>query len=123
LFEASVCASAAYRRLGWRLHEALALELAGNISGACALYEECGATQDVSRLSGRKSRKTRDEIFGGRLTLREREVAMLACEGATNPEIAHRLGISERTIHHHIESIFGKLGLRARWQLQRSMIS
>jgi DNA-binding NarL/FixJ family response regulator len=121
--KAAVRAAAAYRALGWRLHEALALEVSGDTSSSRALYEQCGATQDVSRLSRRRTRRGRHDTFGARLTSREQEVARLACEGATNPEIARRLGTSERTVHHHIASIFGKLGIRARWQLLGSMIS
>jgi DNA-binding NarL/FixJ family response regulator len=37
--------------------------------------------------------------------------------GLTNREIANRLGVSERTVGHHLESIFSKCGVRARWQL------
>lgn len=51
------------------------------------------------------------------LTAREREVADLAAGGITNRAIAAQLRLSERTVHHHCESIFGKLGIRSRWQL------
>ena len=39
---------------------------------------------------------------------REHEVLTLAAEGLTNKEIAYRLGISERTVQFHINSIFNK---------------
>jgi DNA-binding NarL/FixJ family response regulator len=39
---------------------------------------------------------------------REQEVLALAAEGLTNKEIAWRLGISERTVQFHINSIFNK---------------
>jgi len=39
---------------------------------------------------------------------REFEVLTLAAEGLTNKEIAYRLGLSERTIQFHINSIFNK---------------
>jgi DNA-binding CsgD family transcriptional regulator len=51
------------------------------------------------------------------LTQREHEVAALAAGGMTNRAIAVRLGLSERTVHHHCEAVFGKLGIRSRWQL------
>jgi DNA-binding CsgD family transcriptional regulator len=51
------------------------------------------------------------------LTRREHEVALLAAAGMTNRAIATRLALSERTIHHHCEAIFSKLGIRSRWQL------
>ena len=39
---------------------------------------------------------------------REHEVLTLAADGLTNKEIAYRLGISERTVQFHINSIFNK---------------
>ena len=39
---------------------------------------------------------------------REHEVLTLAADGLTNKEIAYRLGISERTVQFHLNSIFNK---------------
>ena len=39
---------------------------------------------------------------------REHEVLTLAADGLTNKEIAYRLGISERTVQFHVNSIFNK---------------
>jgi DNA-binding NarL/FixJ family response regulator len=39
---------------------------------------------------------------------REFQVLCLAAEGLTNKEIAYRLGISERTVQFHVNSIFNK---------------
>ncbi|HEY5426954.1 MAG TPA: helix-turn-helix transcriptional regulator, partial [Candidatus Tumulicola sp.] len=55
------------------------------------------------------------------LTTREAEVAALAAQGSTNRAIAAALGLSERTVDHHCESIFGKLGIRSRWQLSAAL--
>ena len=57
---------------------------------------------------------------------REHQVLSLAAQGLTNKEIAYRLGISERTVQFHMNSIFNKtatdsrteavaLGLRNGW--------
>ena len=51
------------------------------------------------------------------LTAREREVLQLAAEGTTNPEIAARLHISQRTVETHLGRIYAKLGLNTRAQL------
>ncbi len=51
------------------------------------------------------------------LTEREREVATAVAEGASNKEVARRLGITERTIKAHTGAIFEKLGVRDRLQL------
>jgi DNA-binding NarL/FixJ family response regulator len=45
---------------------------------------------------------------------REHEVLALAAEGLTNKEIAYRLGISERTVQFHINSIFNKTTTNSR---------
>jgi DNA-binding NarL/FixJ family response regulator len=45
---------------------------------------------------------------------REHEVLTLAAEGLTNKEIAYRLGISERTVQFHINSIFNKTATNSR---------
>ncbi len=44
------------------------------------------------------------------LSLREREVLSLLCEGETSKEIAGKLLISVRTVEHHRQSIMRKLG-------------
>ena len=43
------------------------------------------------------------------LTGREHEVLSIVAEGCTNKRIAIRLGISERTVKHHLTSIMTKL--------------
>ena len=51
------------------------------------------------------------------LTTREQEVALLAAEGLTNPEIATRLLIGHRTVATHISHALTKLDLRSRGQI------
>jgi DNA-binding CsgD family transcriptional regulator len=53
------------------------------------------------------------------LTTREREVLLLAAEGFSNPEIAHRLSISVRTAESHRANLMRKLGLRNQTELVR----
>lgn len=48
------------------------------------------------------------------LSPRELEVLGLAARGLTNKEIAYRLGISDRTVQFHINSIFNKTGTNSR---------
>ncbi len=45
---------------------------------------------------------------------RELEVLTFAAEGLTNKEIAYRLGLSERTIQFHMNSVFNKSGTNSR---------
>ena len=48
------------------------------------------------------------------LTRREVEVLGWVVEGKTNPEIAEILGLSRRTVHHHLDSTYRKLGVETR---------
>jgi DNA-binding NarL/FixJ family response regulator len=49
-----------------------------------------------------------------RLTRREREVLALLCHRLTDPEIAHLLCISTRTVESHVARILAKLHARNR---------
>jgi DNA-binding NarL/FixJ family response regulator len=48
------------------------------------------------------------------LSPREIQVLNLAAGGLTNKEIAYRLGISDRTVQFHMNSIFNKTGTNSR---------
>ena len=48
------------------------------------------------------------------LTSREQQVLALVVEGATNPQIARKLGIAGSTVKNHISNIFEKLGVTQR---------
>jgi len=51
------------------------------------------------------------------LTLREREVIDLVCQGLRNKEISDRLHISDATVSHHLTAIFRKLEVADRTSL------
>ena len=52
-----------------------------------------------------------------RLSIREREVALAAANGASNKEIARELKITERTVKVHLGAVFAKLDVRDRLHL------
>jgi len=51
------------------------------------------------------------------LTSRQRQIVRILGCGATNREIAERLGLREQTIKNQLSLIYGKLGVRNRLEL------
>jgi DNA-binding CsgD family transcriptional regulator len=76
---------------------------------------ELQATGETVR---KRSVETRDE-----LTAQERQIAQLARDGLSNPEIGARLFLSPRTVEWHMRKVFSKLGISSRRQLAKALPS
>jgi LuxR family maltose regulon positive regulatory protein len=76
------------------------------INNVLSLFKTKNAEIDSARVND----------FGESFTKREREIASLLCNGATNDDIADRLYLSRSTIKNHIHDIYMKLGVKNRAQ-------
>jgi DNA-binding CsgD family transcriptional regulator len=61
----------------------------------------------------KRTEETRDD-----LTAQERQIAQLAADGLSNPEIGTRLFLSPKTIEWHLGKVFLKLGIKSRANLR-----
>jgi DNA-binding CsgD family transcriptional regulator len=76
---------------------------------------ELGATGETAR---KRTVATRVE-----LTVQEAQIARLARDGLSNPEIGTRLFLSPHTVQYHLGKVFIKLEITSRSQLHRNLPS
>jgi DNA-binding CsgD family transcriptional regulator len=88
-------------------------------SGMEAFAERAGRELQATGETVRKRRtETRDD-----LTAQERQIAQLARDGLSNPEIGARLFLSPRTVEWHLRKVFAKLGIHSRRELANALPS
>jgi DNA-binding CsgD family transcriptional regulator len=68
--------------------------------------------------AGARVRKRVDASRHDELTAQEFQIARMARDGLSNPEIAGRLFISAYTVQYHLRKVFTKLGVSSRSQLE-----
>ena len=95
-------------RVAWQMMEAIGME-----AFAERARRELLATGEKAR---KRSPGTREE-----LTPQEEQIARLARDGLSNPEIGAQLFVSARTVEWHLRNVFAKLGITSRRQLQTTL--
>ena len=75
------------------------------------------------RATGETVRKRSLPARHEELTAQEAQIARLARDGLSNPEIGTRLFISAHTVQYHLRKVFTKLGITSRSQLNRVLPS
>ena len=108
------------RREGRRVDARRHLRAAHDMLAAMGMEAFAERARKELLATGEKARRrtveTRDD-----LTAQERQIAELARDGLSNPEIGARLFLSARTVEWHLRKVFGKLGLRSRHELANAL--
>ncbi len=105
------------RRVDARAELGIALEMLESM-GMEAFAER--ARREL-QATGEKARKRAISTSNEGLTPQEWQVARLARDGLSNPEIGARLFISARTVQYHLRKVFAKLGINSRSQLDLAL--
>jgi DNA-binding CsgD family transcriptional regulator len=109
----------------WLRRRGRRLDAREQLRAALEMFSAMGAEAFAGRAgrelvaTGEKARK-RSETTRGHLTAREAQIARMACDGLSNPEISTRLFLSPRTVEYHLGNVFAKIGITSRHELTRA---
>ncbi|HEX6695298.1 MAG TPA: AAA family ATPase [Solirubrobacteraceae bacterium] len=110
------------RREGRRVDARAQLRAAHEMLAAIGMEALAERARRELHATGEKVRRraldTRDELTG-----QERQIAGLARDGLSNPEIGARLFLSSRTVEWHLGKVFTKLGITSRMDLRDALPS
>jgi DNA-binding CsgD family transcriptional regulator len=108
------------RREGRRIDAREQLRAAYDLFTGIGMAAFAERTRGELMATGEKVRKrsagTREE-----LTPQEEQIARLARDGLSNPEIGAQLFVSARTVEWHLRNVFTKLGITSRRQLHKAL--
>jgi DNA-binding CsgD family transcriptional regulator len=110
----------------WLRREHRRVDARAQLAAAHDAFESMGAHGFAERARGellatgetvrKRAIDTRDD-----LTPQEAQIARLASERLTNPEIAAQLYLSHRTVEYHLRKVFAKLGINSRRELAAAL--
>ncbi|HVU76605.1 MAG TPA: LuxR C-terminal-related transcriptional regulator [Gaiellaceae bacterium] len=108
----------------WLRRERRRVDARKELRAAHETFSRIGAEAFAERalrelLATCETARKRTDDTRGLLTAQEAEIARLARDGLSNPEIGARLFISPRTVQYHLRKVFQKLSIRSRNQLGR----
>jgi DNA-binding CsgD family transcriptional regulator len=112
----------------WLRRERRRLEARDQLRIAHEMFSTMGADAFAGRAArellatGERARKRTVETRE-HLTAQEAQIARLASEGLSNPEIGARLFISPKTVEYHLRKVFSKLDISSRHELRRALPS
>ena len=110
----------------WLRREGRRVDARGQLRIAHDQFDEIGMEAFGERASrellatGEKVRKRRHETRD-ELTPQELQIARLASDGLTNPEIGAQLFLSRRTVEWHLRKVFDKLEIGSRRELAAAL--
>jgi DNA-binding CsgD family transcriptional regulator len=112
----------------WLRRENRRVDAREQLRSAHELFATMGADGFAERAArellatGERARK-RTADTRGELTAQEAQIAQLARDGYSNPEIGAQLFISPRTVEYHLHKVFTKLAISSRTQLDAALPS
>jgi DNA-binding CsgD family transcriptional regulator len=120
-----ICLARAHLLYGeWLRRERRRTDAREQLRAAFSMLDSMGVAAFAERArrellaTGETARKRAVGTPNDQLTAQETQIARLARDGLSNPQIGARLYLSAHTVQYHLRKVFAKLGITARSQLE-----